>query len=183
MQDSVSYEITRHDGKLDDCGVCTLKIFQDGQIVQEIENIDCPEVESNESENECELSPEDTEKKQVRTAPLGFLRVSNTAFNRDGSQAADIPPECLAVYTVNPYIPIGGALNSEPSAGQLLGFEGQYCSDPGCDPPEIIHNFDECPCETCPQGTCPIECGDNICCYNSAGISVQAIAKSNYCQE
>jgi hypothetical protein len=76
-----------------------------------------------------------------------------------------IPSECLNFYTT--------WVSTE--------FKAQICSDPGCLPPqyEVICCAT---CESCPAGTCAIECGNQICCYGADGISVQSIALANYCK-
>ncbi len=38
-----------------------------------------------------------------------------------------------------------------------------------------------CGCgESCPEGTCPVECTDHVCCYTPDGISIKEIPLSNY---
>lgn len=55
------------------------------------------------------------------------------------------------------------------------------CSD--CDLPPKIDT--ECipDCLKCPQGTCPIPCGNVMCCYNSEGVSVVTIPIDRYCDQ
>jgi hypothetical protein len=39
-----------------------------------------------------------------------------------------------------------------------------------CAPPKIRANQEP----LCPPGTCPLQCGDSLCCYNEYGISVRS---------
>ncbi len=50
----------------------------------------------------------------------------------------------------------------------------QVCSDKACPPPEVDYQCLSCQ-ENCPENTCPVECGDHICCYDSTGKSVKEI--------
>ncbi len=34
-----------------------------------------------------------------------------------------------------------------------------------------------CQANECPPGTCEVDCGDHICCYDNRGIAIQTIAK------
>lgn len=58
----------------------------------------------------------------------------------------------------------------------------QVCSAPGCPPPEMNYRCLSC-CEKCPDNTCPIECGDHVCCYDDNGKSIKEIPIENYCDE
>jgi hypothetical protein len=89
-----------------------------------------------------------------KAANLERLEINNTG----------IPPECLNLYTI----------------GITTDFKAQICSSPGNPPPK--YDVICCaPCDSCPAGTCPVECGGQICCYGSDGISVKSIAMANYC--
>jgi hypothetical protein len=89
-----------------------------------------------------------------KAANLERLEINNTG----------IPPECLNLYII----------------GTTTDFKAQICSSPG-NPPPIYDVVCCAPCDFCPAGTCPVECGGQICCYDSNGISVQSIALANYC--
>lgn len=92
-----------------------------------------------------------------------------------------IPSECLNIYNndVTSTIPatFGNAANTPEKLYRLIG---QICSAPGCPPPVYNVACDDC-CQSCPDGTCPIDCDGQICCYNYHGLSIQTISKVNYC--
>jgi hypothetical protein len=91
-----------------------------------------------------------------------------------------IPPECLNIYNNAIYVVPPSGQGIYPNATPFDSFIAQICSAPGCPPPIYDVICDDC-CEKCPDYTCPIECGDEICCYNDYGVSVQVIPKSNFC--
>ena len=93
-----------------------------------------------------------------------------------------MPKECLDIYItvttvptdLNDFIPTPGVINP-------YNFIAQICSVPGCPPPEyqVICN---CDCESCPDGTCAVECDGQICCYDTDGIAIKSIAIDDYCE-
>jgi hypothetical protein len=102
----------------------------------------------------CSLSTETKAIVIKKLANLERIEINNTG----------IPSECLNVYT----------------SGITTDFQAQICSSPGCPPPqyEVICCA---PCQSCPAGTCAVQCGNQICCYGADGISKQSIALANYC--
>lgn len=183
---SVEWEISRNDGQKDDCGQCTLQIFKEGQLIKEIENKDCPEVK--ELKDECELSDR-TKVIQIKKLPfLERVDVVPWAYQNLGANVnrRDIPDNCLNIYkpttaTIPPAPgPIPTPSNSAIDRDFSYGFVTQICSAFGCPPPEyeVICN---CSGEECPNGTCPVECGNVVCCYDpNTGISVDSIKIENY---
>jgi hypothetical protein len=119
------------------------------------------------------------ERVEVRNQSINptFIGLSNAPI----LDVSPLPPECLNVYLtyilappiLSNYVPLPGVFNP-------YQFIAQICSAPGCPPPLYDVICSDC-CEKCPDYTCPIECGDEICCYNDYGVSVQTIPKSNFC--
>lgn len=160
------------------CGFCMLTIYRNGAIVLKVENDVCPEVEV--IGNECVIGV--SEKKEVETTPLGNIFVSVTHFNRNGTQAQDMPPECIAIYNQIPYLPLGSSptFGTNGQTAQIMQFIGEWCSSEGCNRPEVIRLGDNCK-ENCPNGTCPIVCGESVCCADpNTGQIVQEIPLNEY---
>jgi hypothetical protein len=89
-----------------------------------------------------------------KLADLEQIEINNT----------DIPAECLNIYIT----------------GNTTQYQGQICSSPGCPPPK--YDVICCgPCESCPDGSCAVTCGDRICCYDQNGIAVKTISKASFC--
>jgi hypothetical protein len=90
-----------------------------------------------------------------------------------------IPSQCLNIYnnSITSTIPTNVANTPENLYLQIA----QICSAPGCPPPEYQVICDCNNCESCPDGTCAVECEGQICCYGSNGVSVKSIALENYC--
>jgi hypothetical protein len=164
---------------------CIFKIFNNGTEIRTETRSTCPQVEV----IPCSLSPE-LKKIEIKKLPyLERVEVRNQSINvfslvPDAPPLIDVsplPPECLNVYltyTLAPpllsdYVPLPGIINP-------YQFVAQICSAPGCPPPVYDVICDDC-CDKCPDYTCPIECGDHVCCYNDYGVSVQTIPKDRYC--
>lgn len=182
--------IYRVDQQVDDCGNCIFKAFKNNAIVHQETRGVCPEVEK----IPCSLSTVD---KQIEIKKLPFLErieVVNYAYdvrmgllidsNNYGFLLAKgkIPSECLNIYrnNVTSIIPNDFfSITNTPENGFTV--IAQICSAVGCPPPQYQVLCDSCGCESCPGDTCPIECGNYICCYNDYGISIKEIPLSNYC--
>lgn len=76
------------------------------------------------------------------------------------AQGQNNPEECILILRLDNF--------------QDLFIVDQICSDCGCLPPEYEV---ACGSQQCPDGTCAVECGDHICCYNKEGIAVEIIPK------
>lgn len=160
------------------------KVFKNGQEVYQQTSSTIPTVEV----IPCSLSPDLKTFKVYKTPYLDRVDVVDKSINQiylplSNSPVIEVkplPPECLNVYLT--YILAPGLIAEFiPSFGyNPYQFITQICSSVGCPPPSYEVVCDDC-CEKCPPGTCPIECGGQICCYNAAGISVQSIALNNYC--
>lgn len=162
----------------DNCGNCRLTILNDGKIVHEEEREECPEVEK--TGDKC-VEDEST-KVEVRTSPLGQIWVSQTTFSLHGGLLGDLPDECIHIYNMVPYIPIGGApsLGNNSLTSQILSFVGEYCSEKGCNHPTVERLGDDCK-ESCPDGTCAVICSDHACCADPrTGRIIQEIPLSEY---
>ncbi len=165
---------------------CTFKIYRNGQLKKtEVRSV-CPEV----IQLPCQLK-EDSKLIKIEKIPylekIEVVPYAYSAYKVPGvpspiPQADPIPSNCLNVYN-NAIFVIPPPINAlkDPDAVPFDSFIDQICSAPGCPPPEYQVLCDSCDCEKCPDGTCPIECGDHICCYNDYGVSVKQIPKSDYC--
>jgi hypothetical protein len=183
--DLVEIDIIRVDRQPDDCGDCTFTITKKGQIVHQETRAVCPKVEK----IPCKLSDV---RHSIEIKKLPYLEkvevvpYQYSAYKLPGVpapivQADQIPAECLNIYNNAIYVipPSGQAIY--PNATPFDSFVAQICSYPGCPPPEYQVICDCNNCQSCPDGTCPIECDDHICCYNDYGVSVQSIPASDYC--
>lgn len=167
---------------------CTFKVYKQGRVIHEETRADCPEVET--VKGECELSDR-TEVVQINKLPyLQRVDVVPYAFqnalglltqNDYGNLVVQdsIPNECLNIYknyttSIPPELVAGFAPSN--SAQASYEFIAQICSGEGCPPPEyeVV-----CNCiERCPSGTCEVECGSVICCYDPAtGVAVDQISR------
>lgn len=167
-------------------GNCTFTVTKNGQTVYTETRAVCPEVEK----IPCQLN---TVNKQIEIKKLPFLEkveivpYQYSAYKLPGvpgpiNQADPIPAQCLNIYNNAIYvIPPNPDAVKYPNATPFDSFVTQICSAPGCPPPEYQVICDCNSCESCPDGTCPVECDGQICCYSSDGISVKAIASNNYC--
>ena len=188
---SIKPKIIRLDGKPDDCGNCTLKIFKDGKIVYERTADDCPEAEILNPEQDgidCKLAD------QVQTITIDKLPYLQRVEIRNQSiypayifgqpvpllDIKPLPDECLNIYKtyvlaapiLSNFIPLPGLIDP-------YQFVAQICSAPGCPPPkyEVVCNCGE----FCPDETCAVSCQDVVCCYNpDTGIAVDEIPIEDY---
>ncbi len=165
---------------------CTLTIYKNEQIVYEETRDICPEVE----QLDCRLSEEIREIRIEKTAFLERVEVVDYSYISLGGNIfrGDIPDECLNILKnlTTQIIPLPGGVPTPDNGAfdtENRGFVEQICSASGCPPPEYEVICD-CDCETCPNGTCAVLCGDHICCYDtSTGISVQQIALDDFCPD
>ena len=158
---------------IEDCKQCQLQILRDNEIVLEETRNECPET--------VELIEEECIKQaainiKIETTPLGFIIVSNTAFNRHGTEVENLPSECVNVYNVIPYIPIGISIYNS-NLGAIYEFVSQYCSVKDCPPPEVSE-IDLDTCGQCPPDTCSVDCGNHICCYDRQGKAIKVLSKN-----
>jgi hypothetical protein len=172
----------------DTCGnlssSCIFKVFKNGAIVHTETRTVCPEVEK----IPCKLSDinHSIEIKKlpylekVEVVPYAYSAYKLPGVTAPIVQADKIPAECLNIYNNAIYVIPPSGIGIYSNATPFDSFVAQICSAPGCPPPEYQVICD-CQCQTCPGDTCPIECGDRICCYNDYGVSVQSIPKSDYC--
>ena len=181
----IDWGFQRTDNQLDNCGDCTFKVYLDGEIVHEETREECPEVEV----LPCRLSDEI---KQIQIQKLPFLeRIEIVNETREIIYTPfplivdnNTPSECLEIYKtlitaptgINEFVPLPGAVNPYQHITQI-------CSASGCPPPQytVIDNCNGDDCKSCPDGTCPIECDDVICCYDEQGIAVKSIPLADYC--
>jgi hypothetical protein len=183
--------IKRADNEPDNCGDCTFAVTKKGQTVYTETRTVCPEVEK----IPCQLS---TTEKQIEIEKLPYLErievvpFQYSAYKLPGVptpivEASKIPPECLniynnAIYVIPPSTP-PSEYSLNPNSIPFDSFVAQICSSPSCPPPEYQVICDCNNCQSCPDGTCPVECDGQVCCYGSDGVSVQAIALADYCGE
>lgn len=155
---------------------CLFTVFSQDEIVHQETRDVCPEVEK----IPCRLSDEYKEIKIEKVPYLSSIQVIR--FGRDAEKVKfvpyplpnvyAIPNECWNIYRQEIWdlLPEGNPRDVEPVFGDYIA---QICSAPGCPRPEyeVICNCDE----KCPPGTCEIQCGNVICCYNDEGIAVKSI--------
>lgn len=158
----------------DDCGTCDLTITKDGNIVHTESRKECPEVEILGDDN-CE--EDEPVRIEIQTTPLGFIDVTKTAASQDGQPEAAIPDECVNIYKVDAIHQLLAPSGALPDI--IYTFIGQYCSTPGCEPPTVVRDGDQCG-ESCPDDTCAVSCSDHICCHDGNGVAVQEIPLENY---
>ncbi|MDJ0595989.1 MAG: hypothetical protein QNJ72_39410 [Pleurocapsa sp. MO_226.B13] len=180
-------EIERVDGLPDDCGDCIFKVFQEETVVYEEKREKCPEVENlplRLSDEYKEITIEKLaylQRVEVRNQDIStfFLPPLDTPF----TSVESLPENCLNIYltvvAAPPFlqetVPLPGAVNP-------YEFIAQICSEPELPPPEYTVICDCDPCESCPDGTCPVECDNHICCYDTTtGIAVKSIPLDEYC--
>ncbi len=172
----------RVDGGIEECTQCFFSVYKNGVIVHSEVREDCPEVE----QLPCRLSDVIKEVKIEKTPYLQRIEVVPFAYQNLGLNVYQraIPSECLNIYdNLTATIPPSGFGIPVPtnSAQSTFSFVQQICSAPGCPPPEYNVVCD-CDCEKCPTGTCPVECGNHICCYDtSTGKAVKEIEIEKYC--
>ena len=162
--------------------ICIFTITKDSRVVHKETRSVCPEVEK------LDRVLGEPVRLDIETTPLGFIEVTNThqSFDADEDNIEQIPDECWDVYNVIPSIPIGFAPTAydanSPGGMRINKFIGQYCSAKGSPRPEVDYQEGSCDkCESCPENTCPVTCGDRVCCYGNDGIAVKSIPLENYC--
>lgn len=169
---------------LDDCKFTVEEKFydNDGYVYrtdirhQEIRQENCPAVE----QFECELGDLETVEANLKSLEILFISDSEDFDNSlveflDTSEIIDYlsgnPPNCLLVWKLRRQFGLSFSLVNI----------AQICSAAGCPPPKFIYEC--CICQSCPQNTCPVECGNHICCYDNQGIAVKSIPIKDYCNE
>ncbi|MEL6580041.1 MAG: hypothetical protein AAFQ14_09830 [Cyanobacteria bacterium J06621_12] len=170
-----------------ECADCIFRVYLNDEIVYEESRQKCPEAEVL-GNGECEKSDR-TEVIKIKKIPfLERVEVTDFDYQNFGANVfrSDIPDNCLVIRNNNiaQITPLPGGVPT-PSNGPLgqdfaYGFIQQICSDEGCPPPEyeVLCN---CEGEECPTGTCPRQCGNVVCCYNSdTGRAVTEIPIENY---
>lgn len=184
-----NYQLThfvRLDAEEDDCGTCTFKIFQNGEIIFNRTSDICPDVE----QQDCHLSDKVYEIQIEKTPYLSVIEIIDYA--KDAEKVSGVPyplptvnpiPEsCWNIYRneIFDFFPEGDlTAENQPVFGDFIA---QICSVPDCPRPEyeVI-----CDCsESCPDGTCAEVCGSSICCYDAAtGEAVAEIPLSSFLPE
>lgn len=174
--------ILRQDRQPDDCGDCEFKVYKQGQLIlEEIRDV-CPEVE----QLPCRLADVSKEIKieklpyleRIEVVPYAYSSYRDLGVPAPIVQADEIPAECLNIYNNNVLTFLAYNRDNPESALRddatpFNSFVAQICSSAGCPPPEysVI-----CDCQVeCPDGTCGVRCGSNICCYGSDGVAVKSI--------
>lgn len=167
---------------------CIFTVTKNGQIVHQETRFTCPEV----IKIPCSLGNE----KRIEIKKLPYLErieIRNQSIEEIYLPPVDfplldvksLPNECLNIYKtyitappfLSDYIALPGVINP-------YKFINQICSPPGCPQPEyqvICNCVDDC--ESCPDNTCAVICGDTVCCYASDGKSVLTIPLEDYCNE
>ena len=183
-------DAVRVDGQPDDCGDCIFKVFLNGVEVKNESRNECPEVE----QFNCNLSEEYKEIKIDKLPLLDRIEVINENYdftidpNNNLNYDIDVnnaPSECLNIYKNPTIAPIDIQIETfEINLVSQYTFIAQICSYPGCPAPqfEVICGDCKTDCEQCPENTCPVECGEHICCYGTDGVAVKQIALDDYCQ-
>lgn len=162
---------------------CIFKVYQDGEIVHQSTRDVCPEVE----QLPCRLDDVIKEIKIEKIPYLQRIEVRNQGIDylplpTPLLRPYPLPEECLNIYktlvTAPPFLQDGVVL---PDAFNIYQFVKQICSASGCPPPKYQVLCD-CDCEKYPNGTCPVPCGNHICCYDtSTGKAVKEIPIDKYC--
>lgn len=181
--------IQRLDGQPDDCGNCNFTVtetFDDGttEIRHQEQRENCPTV----AKIPARLDYDKAQKFDIKTSALGYIEAVNFTYgvNQFGVPTSlEIPSECINIYNVIPYIPIGLTIRKSSDIALIREPITQVCSVRGSPPPKVVFNCDQScnPCESCPDNTCPVICGDHVCCYDESGIVRKEIAIENYCND
>ncbi len=167
-----------------DCRTTVTGIDENGEPINwEKDYYRCPEVikgdcRLEETINEVEIDKVPyLQRIEVRNHGVGYAPIAAPLYKR-----YEIPSECLNIYNTDIWAaPIVLDTALAPGALYPYLFVKQICSAPGCPPPEY-NVICDCECEKCPTNTCAVECGNNICCYDtSTGISVKQIEINKYC--
>lgn len=175
-------DAVRIDAGRETCNTCWFTVYRGREIVHTELRDDCPEVE----QIPCRLSHVIKEVKIEKIPYLQRIEVVPFAYQNIGLNlySRKIPDECLNIYdNLTATITRTGLDIPVPTntAQNVYRFVKQICSAPGCPPPEYSVICD-CDCEKCPDGTCSVECGNYICCYDtSTGKAVKQIEIEKYC--
>jgi hypothetical protein len=179
-------------GAANNCGnpptACVFKVLKKGQVVHTETRTVCPEVQK----IPCKLSSlgHSIEIKKlpylekVEVVPYQYSAYRSPSVPAPIVQADKIPAECLNIYNNAIYVIPPSGQGIYPNGTPFDSFVAQICSAPGCPPPEYQVICDCDSCESCPDGTCAVECDQQICCYDTAtGKAIKTIAVANYCGE
>ncbi len=165
-------QVVRVDGSDQGCTQCKFTVYNKGQIVHNETRQECPEVEI----LPCRLS---NVVKEIKIKKIVYYQgIEVVKFARDTIFTVEIPQHCLNIYKTD----LQASLIPLPNIYPHYEFVAQICSDIDCPPPEY-HVICDCECESCPDGTCPVECGDHICCYETSGVAVKSIPIEKYCDK
>lgn len=170
---------------LNDCKFTVTETFNDGRTViryTETREEQCPEVE----QFDCSLANE-IQTIKAEAAPFEIFFISDGYDPSDGIFDALIslvdtsridahlrgnPENCFLLWKLQR---ITGIIYELVDVAQV-------CSDASCPPPEMNYRCFSC-CKECPEGTCPVECGDHICCYDNQGTAIESIPIEDYCND
>jgi len=165
--------------------VCKFTVYKNGAIVHQETRSVCPEVE----QTPCVLD-ENSQVIKINKVPwlsaISVLEYAKDAIQVPGSPipiptVRGIPSECLNIYRNEIFDPLPEGEVEDPDEPIFGDFIGQICSAPGCPPPEYRVLCD-CDCRNCPENSCPVVCGEKICCYDTAtGKAVDEIPIGEYC--
>lgn len=161
---------------------CIFKVFKDNQVVYQRTASVCPSAEIIPCVLSDELKKITINKTPYLSAisvlPYGIHAVKIQGFPFPLQQQYPIPANCLNVYRDEIFDIIPNDDPNDPVAGDFIA---QICSSVGCPPPQyqIICKCNDC--ENCPPGTCPVKCGDKVCCYDDYGKSIREIPIEDYC--
>jgi|GEM_PF-5275268 len=167
---------------------CNFKVFKEEETVHEETREDCPEVEILDG---CQLSDIHEEIIIDKLSYLERIEIRNQSINTVYVSPVEapfldtqsLPDECLNIYKtitgappfLSDYVLLPGAINP-------YQFIAQICSPTGCPAPEYEVICD-CECQSCPDGSCAVECDGQICCYDTTtGQAVTTIPIENYCE-
>ncbi len=167
-------DIRPYQNQADGC-LCSFEIYRDGETIFSRTDEACPVV----NVVPCHLSDE-WKKVNIDKEPYWqkIQVVDNNSWSEIISELkefinGEIPPECIEVWKT-PVLDLDVLPGN--TRAEKYTFIGQYCSATGCPPPEykVICHED---CKGCPEGTCEVDCGDHLCCYDEQGIAVESIPK------
>ena len=130
--------------------LCTFTVFKNNEIVYQETRNVCPEVEKLSAELNQTI-------KQIEVKKQSDLETIEINQN-------SIPNNCWNIYL---------------KSGNSSQFVSQICSTGNLPPVyQVICGCDAQ--ESCPPNTCPIQCGNKVCCYGADGVSVKSIDLSSY---
>ena len=163
---------------------CIFTVYFEGVVVYQNTQEGCPEVET----LPCRLSKEYKEIGIEKIPYLERFEVIAWAYQNLGLSVYrdSIPNQCLNIYknNITTIIPLPGGVPTPTNTAQAAyGYIAQICSGEGCPPPlyDVVCDCNQC--ESCPEGTCAVECETHVCCYDALGNPVKSIPIENYCGE